>query len=71
MPVATFSVSQPWGTAAAHQRDHPAAWTPELAQVTAAWSEVVHAVVKAQDELLAGAVGGRCGFVARCAAEVG
>jgi hypothetical protein len=71
MPVATFSVSQPWGTAAAHQRDHPAAWTPELAQVTAAWSEVVHAVVKAQDELLAGAVGGGCGFVARCAAEVG
>ena len=37
MPVNTFNPNQPWGTAEAHQREHPAMWTPDLIEATNNW----------------------------------
>ena len=73
MPVATFSPSQPWGSAAAHQREHPTAWTAELAATTAAWTEIVRAIVQAQQALTTSTSGDGGGaapsFVQCCAAD--
>jgi hypothetical protein len=66
MPVATFATSQPWGSAAQHQRDHPGAWTPELTETTASWTEVVRAVVQAQEDLVQGSLSS---FRERCAGD--
>lgn len=54
MPVSVFA-AQPWESQAAqHQRQHPGAWTPELAETTSVWAEVVRAVVRFQELPLQG-----------------
>ena len=68
MPVATFSPSQPWGSAEAHQREHPTAWTAELAEATAAWTDVVRAIVQGQEDLVQNV---SSSFVRRCAEDAG
>ena len=52
-----FAASQPWGTAAAHQAAHPELWTPELIEATASWTQVIHFIVRVQEDLLKGAAG--------------
>ena len=69
MPVEVFSAQQPWGAAARHQRDHPTAWTPQLVETTAAWTDVVRAVVQSQEELVATAGSSPPSFVRRCAED--
>ena len=69
MVVATFSASQPWGTAATHQRDNPGQWTPELIESTAAWSAVVRAIVQSQEELMQGVPGAEQAFARRCSED--
>ena len=63
MPVNTFNPNQPWGTAEAHQREHPAMWTPDLIEATNNWVPVVRAIVQAQVEIAAGQPSS---FIGRC-----
>ena len=63
MPIPCFSLTQPWGTAEAHQRENPQLWTPELIEVTSAWTVVVRAIVQGQDFLNRGLPDS---FVKRC-----
>ncbi len=59
-------------TLARHQSEHPDAWTPELAELTASWTVVVQAIVGVQEELQSAApdtVGVAAAFGHRCASE--